>query len=103
MMGSTWRRVSWRPAFEPAADEAIGVGGDADFQSGGAAIVGERGAVLAGQAEQALNAADGDHALLAVHLLGQTAPMCGPTLPQRASSCCGGAGRLRGRSSSGMR
>lgn len=45
-------------AFEPAADKAIGVLGDADLQGSGAAVVGERGSVAAGPTEDALNAAD---------------------------------------------
>ena len=37
--------------FEPAADEGVRVCGEADFESGGTGVVGDRGAVLAGQAE----------------------------------------------------
>lgn len=61
----------WGPAFEPAADEAVRVGGQADFEGGSTGIVGECGAVLAGQSEQSLDAADGDDPLLAIHLFGQ--------------------------------
>src|ERR1035438_4791508 len=70
-------------AFQPAADEAIGVLADADLQGGGTAVAGERRAVLAGQTEDALNAANRDHALLAVHELAERADVAGGLLPAR--------------------
>ena len=51
MRGSTWRKPVELRAGVPASGGRSGrVGRDADFQRGGAGVVGERGAVLAGQA-----------------------------------------------------
>ncbi len=56
-----------RPSFEPAADEVVSLDDDAALQGRGAAVVGDRGAVLSRQRQNALNAADRHHAGFLVH------------------------------------
>ena len=51
-----------RPCVPASGGRSGRVGRDAALQGGGAAVVGQRGAVLAGQRQHALNAADRDHA-----------------------------------------
>ena len=50
MMGSTWRKRELRAGVPASGGRNGRVGGDADFQGGGAGVIGEGGAVLLGQA-----------------------------------------------------
>ena len=67
--------VKARAPFQPAPNEVVRIGGYAALEGGGAAVVGQHGPVLLGQREDALNASDRDHTIVAVHALAERADM----------------------------
>src|SRR5208283_5892262 len=84
-----------RAALQPAANEAIRICGQSHFQRGRTAVVGERGAMLAGQPQQTLNASDGLGPLLPVHLLGERTGM-GADFAAASQQLLRGAESVRG-------
>ena len=101
--GSTWRRLSGSCGLplQVAAHEAVLAG--AHFQGGGAGIIDRGGAVLLGQRQHAENAAHGRSRRRCWCMPRHSAPICGPAVSARASSCCVLSGVFLGRSSSWMR